>query len=54
MSPYNNGCAIFGREFEMIRVVSRSRDGIYGKSENALFRHLGKEFTDLKINPVTF
>jgi hypothetical protein len=38
----------------MIRVVSISCDGIYGKLENALFRHLGKEFTDLKINPVTF
>jgi hypothetical protein len=54
VSFYNNGCAIFGREFEMIRVVSISRDGIYGKSENALFRHLGKEFTDLKINPEFF
>jgi hypothetical protein len=40
--------------FEMIRVVSVSCDGIYGKSENALFRHLGKEFTDLKINPEMF
>jgi hypothetical protein len=54
VSGYNNGCAIFGREFEIIRVVSRSRDGIYGKLENALFPHLGKEFIDLKINPVTF
>jgi hypothetical protein len=35
----------------MIRVVSISRNGIYGKWENALFRHLGKEFSDLKLNP---
>jgi hypothetical protein len=38
----------------MIRVVSISRDGIYGKSESALFRYLGKEFTNMKINPVIF
>jgi hypothetical protein len=38
----------------MIRVVSISRDGIYEKLENALFRHLRKEFTDLKINQEMF
>jgi hypothetical protein len=38
----------------MIRVVSISCVGIHGKSENALYRHLGKEFTDLNINPEMF
>jgi hypothetical protein len=38
----------------MTRVVSISCDRIYGKLVNALFRHLGKEFTNLKINVVTF
>ncbi len=32
------------------KLVSRRRDKIYGKMENALFRHFEKKFTDLNGN----
>jgi hypothetical protein len=38
----------------MIKVIGLSRVQIYGKSKNAIFRHLEKEFTNLIMNPGLF
>jgi hypothetical protein len=38
----------------MIRGVSISHDKLYGKWENAIFRHVEKVFTDLHRKPENF
>jgi hypothetical protein len=42
------------REFEILIVDSRRHGEIYGKSENAIFHHLEKEFSDIHRNPERF
>jgi hypothetical protein len=51
---HKTGCAISEREFDVGVVLGKNGGEVKGKSESALFRHLGEEFSDEKNKSRTF